>query len=260
MAAFGVITHDHRLVADAEAGHRPGEVARGLQHPAWMAGRRRGRGEILGPIHVHGPRHVPVEVTGAHIFVEAEPAIDDAHAGIADRGRDPLGRPEELGAWQGAHECDSIRASLDARRVRKGQGARRLATAVAATLLAAACVNTTAPDVRETNTPAPSEAVSTSSPAPTPTLVPQPASAPAVSFARADLSRGTSTGVTGTGPLVLAPTGLLAGSYDVAMIAAAVGVTPKDDVVTANVATEGEIAQVVSRSPKPLTVSHNASS
>ena len=89
-----------------------------------------------------------------------------------------------------------------------------MATAVAATLLAAACVNTTAPDVRETNTPAPSEAVSTSTPAPTPTLVPQPASAPAVSFARADLSRGTSTGVTGTGPLVLAPTGLLAGSYD----------------------------------------------
>ena len=87
-----------------------------------------------------------------------------------------------------------------------------MATAVAATLLAAACVNTTAPDVRETNTPAPSEAVSTSTPAPTPTLVPQPASAPAVSFARADLSRGTSTGVTGTGPLVLAPTGLLAGS------------------------------------------------
>ena len=89
-----------------------------------------------------------------------------------------------------------------------------MATAVAATLLAAACVNTTAPPAGETNTPAPSEAVSTSTPAPTPTLVPQPASAPAVSFARADLSRGASTGVTGAGPLVLAATGLVAGSYD----------------------------------------------
>src|SRR5205823_6464182 len=133
--------------------------------------------------------------TGAHIFVEAEPAIDDAHAGIADRGRDPLGRPEELGAWQGAHECDSIRASLDARRVRRGQGARRSAIAVAATLLAATCVGTTTP-------------------APTPTLVPQPTNAPAVSFARADFSRGSASGVTGTGPLVLAASGLVSGSYD----------------------------------------------
>ena len=54
----------------------------------------------------------------------------------------------------------------------------------------------------------------TSTPAPTPTLVPQPADAPAVSFARADLSRGSSSGVTGTGPLVLAASGLVTGSYD----------------------------------------------
>jgi ABC-2 type transport system ATP-binding protein len=41
---------------------------------------------------------------------------------------------------------------------------------------------------------------------------------------------------------------LLAGSYDVATVTAAVGgVLPKNDVVTANVATEGEIAQLVSR-------------
>ena len=41
---------------------------------------------------------------------------------------------------------------------------------------------------------------------------------------------------------------LLAGSYDLATVAAAVGgLVPKDDVITANVATEGDIAQLVSR-------------
>lgn len=41
---------------------------------------------------------------------------------------------------------------------------------------------------------------------------------------------------------------LLAGSYDLASVTAAVGgVLPKNDVITANVATEGEIAQMVSR-------------
>ena len=40
---------------------------------------------------------------------------------------------------------------------------------------------------------------------------------------------------------------LLAGSYDLAAVAAAVGVLPNNDVVTANVATEGDIAQLVSR-------------
>jgi ABC-2 type transport system ATP-binding protein len=41
---------------------------------------------------------------------------------------------------------------------------------------------------------------------------------------------------------------LLAGSYDVAAVsAAAAGALPKNDVITANVATEGEIAQLVSR-------------
>jgi ABC-2 type transport system ATP-binding protein len=41
---------------------------------------------------------------------------------------------------------------------------------------------------------------------------------------------------------------LLAGSYDIAAIAAAAaGALPKNDVITANVATEGEIAQLVSR-------------
>jgi ABC-2 type transport system ATP-binding protein len=40
---------------------------------------------------------------------------------------------------------------------------------------------------------------------------------------------------------------LLAGSYDVATVANAIGVLPKDDVVIANIATEGDIAQLVSR-------------
>jgi ABC-2 type transport system ATP-binding protein len=40
---------------------------------------------------------------------------------------------------------------------------------------------------------------------------------------------------------------LLAGSYDVATVASAVGVQPRDDVVIANVATEGDIAQLVSQ-------------
>jgi len=93
------------------------------------------------------------------------------------------------------------------------RGARRPAIAAAATLLAAACLGTPAPP-DATSTPRPSEVVTTSTPAPTPTLVPQPANVPAVSFRRADLSRGSSSGVIGTGPLVLAPGGLATGSYD----------------------------------------------
>jgi hypothetical protein len=93
------------------------------------------------------------------------------------------------------------------------KGARRyLVAASASVVLAAACVATPPPDA--TNTLAPSQVVSTNTPAPTPTLVPQPADAPAVSFARADLTRGSSNGVTGTGPLTLAASGLVSGSYD----------------------------------------------
>ena len=40
---------------------------------------------------------------------------------------------------------------------------------------------------------------------------------------------------------------LLAGSYDVATVAAAAGAPPKNDVLTADVATEGDIAQLVSQ-------------
>jgi ABC-2 type transport system ATP-binding protein len=40
---------------------------------------------------------------------------------------------------------------------------------------------------------------------------------------------------------------LLAGSYDLATVAAATGVLPKDDVITATVASAGDIAQLVSR-------------
>jgi hypothetical protein len=56
--------------------------------------------------------------------------------------------------------------------------------------------------------------VTTTTPTAAPTLIPQPANVPAVSFARADLSGGSSNGVTGTGPLVLAGSGLTSGSYD----------------------------------------------
>ena len=82
----------------------------------------------------------------------------------------------------------------------------------ASAVLAAACIGTPPPDA--SNTPAPSEAVSASTPAPTPTLIPQPADAPAVSFARANLARGSSSGVAGTGPLTLAAGGLVSGTYD----------------------------------------------
>jgi peptidase C39-like protein len=93
------------------------------------------------------------------------------------------------------------------------RGARRsLIVASTAGLLAAACIGAPTPDA--TSTPPPSEVVTTNTPAPTPTLVPQPANAPAVSFARADLSRGSSSGVTGSGPFVLAASGLVAGAYD----------------------------------------------
>jgi hypothetical protein len=82
----------------------------------------------------------------------------------------------------------------------------------ASAFLAAACIAAPPPDA--TSSPVPSAVVTTSTPAPTPTLVPQPANAPAVSFTRADLARGSASGITGTGPLVLAASGLTAGTYD----------------------------------------------
>ena len=85
---------------------------------------------------------------------------------------------------------------------------------MAATCLAAACVGTTTPTAEPTTPPNPSEVVAPSTPAPTPTLIPQPANVPAVSFTRADLSRGSADGVTGSGPLMLAESGLVGGSYD----------------------------------------------
>jgi hypothetical protein len=96
----------------------------------------------------------------------------------------------------------------------KGPRRSLVAASTAATLLAAACLGTPAPPDAPSTLP-PSEVVTTSSPVPTPTLVPQPANVSAVSFARADLSRGTAIGVTtGAGPRELATGGLVTGSYD----------------------------------------------
>jgi hypothetical protein len=49
---------------------------------------------------------------------------------------------------------------------------------------------------------------------PTPTLIPQPSGSPPVSFARADFARGAGSGVTASGALALADTGLSSGSYE----------------------------------------------
>jgi hypothetical protein len=97
--------------------------------------------------------------------------------------------------------------------VRRGQERRGSAIAVAAALLASACLGT--PPPAGDATPTPTEVVTTAiTPSPTPTLVPQPADAPAVSFVRADLSRGTSTGLAVTVPLELGRSGIVTGSYN----------------------------------------------
>lgn len=83
--------------------------------------------------------------------------------------------------------------------------------------LLASCTSAATP-TPSPGTPLPSPSstavVSTSTPAPTPTLIPQPPNVAPVSFSRADLARGSASGVTGTGPLALAETGLQTGSYD----------------------------------------------
>jgi len=97
--------------------------------------------------------------------------------------------------------------------------ARRSAALVVAVWLLADCIGTpvTQPDITATPsfTAAPTDRpVTTPTPVPTPTLIPQPADKPPVSFARADLARGSSAGVMGTGPITLAATGLGSGTYD----------------------------------------------
>src|SRR5204863_75866 len=143
-----------------------------------------------------------------------QPDLDRDGPGVLGRWserRGPRGVPRA-----GIHRpAGRLRGSLCLRLAlpRRWQLARRcLVAASASALLAAACVAAPPPDA--TNTPLPSQVVSTSTPAPTPTLVPQPADAPAVSFARADLAHGSSSGVTGTGPLTLAASGLATGTYD----------------------------------------------
>jgi peptidase C39-like protein len=66
-----------------------------------------------------------------------------------------------------------------------------------------------APSAAATDSAVPSPSL-----APTPTPIPQPPDKAPVSFARTDLARGMSAGVSGAGPLQLASTGLAGGTYD----------------------------------------------
>jgi hypothetical protein len=88
---------------------------------------------------------------------------------------------------------------------------RRAALWAACAALLAVTACTGAPSARADQTSAAPQtrtpdatAVRTDTPVPAVTLTPQPAGAPAVSFSRADLARGTSEGVVGQGPLTLA--------------------------------------------------------
>src|SRR5712691_2332819 len=95
--------------------------------------------------------------------------------------------------------------------------AQRSAAGFIAIGMFAACVGAPVAQPDATTAPPsarPSDVVRTPSPAPTATLVPQPADKPPVSFARTDFARGASAGVSGTGPITLAATGLVSGTYD----------------------------------------------
>src|SRR5207237_7268932 len=98
VAALRVVSDDHRFVADPEPTHRLRELLCSREHPARMPRWGRGSREVLGPARVDRSRQVSGDVARAHVLVEAKAAIDDAYARIADRGRDTLGRPEELRA------------------------------------------------------------------------------------------------------------------------------------------------------------------
>src|SRR6266850_760407 len=112
MAALRVIADDHRVVADAETAHRPGELFGSQQHPAWMTRRGWGSGQIARPVAVHRAGKVAVQIVLARIALERETTIDDAHVRVAQlRGR-LLGRPEEVRTREGAHVSDFSRANV----------------------------------------------------------------------------------------------------------------------------------------------------
>jgi hypothetical protein len=93
----------------------------------------------------------------------------------------------------------------------------RSAVALALVSLLASCVGAPVaePSATAVATASPTEPTVTSpTPVPTPTPIPQPPDSPPVSFARADFGRGTSSGVTASGALALAESGLATGSYD----------------------------------------------
>jgi hypothetical protein len=68
-----------------------------------MTGRGRGSGEVPAPIEVDRTREMSLQVVGACLGVEGEPAVDDPHLRIPNTRRDLLGRPEEVGTRERAH-------------------------------------------------------------------------------------------------------------------------------------------------------------
>ncbi|HEV8536498.1 MAG TPA: C39 family peptidase [Candidatus Limnocylindria bacterium] len=94
--------------------------------------------------------------------------------------------------------------------------APRFAAAVLGAAMLAACLGPFAPPEGATVPPSPGPTAAVTGPTPSPTATPvsQPKDKPPVSFARTDLTRGTSIGVAGGGPVTLATSGLVPGAYD----------------------------------------------
>src|SRR5690348_12425096 len=77
-----------------------------------MARRRRGSGDVAGPVQVHGAGQVAGEVVRSRVAAHVEPAVDHPDLRILEARGDPFGRPEEVRAGEGAH-----RDNLAVRRV-----------------------------------------------------------------------------------------------------------------------------------------------
>ena len=68
-----------------------------------MTGRGRGSGDVAAPVDMHRSRQMRVQVVGAGLSVEAEPAVDDPDLRIGEARGHLLGRPKEVRTRERAH-------------------------------------------------------------------------------------------------------------------------------------------------------------
>src|SRR6266511_3303188 len=190
MAALRVVANDHRVITDPEAADRRRERLGPQQHPARMAGRGWGSGQVAGPIAVDRTGHMTVQVILFRVGLEREAAIDAPNLLVVEPRGCLLGGPKQVRTREGAHVSDSSLSSICAMR-RMSMNARRSATLIVTLALTVAAI------------------VVGSIPA----AAKNQGGAPSASFARLNVGSGSYDGTAASGGVLTLSGTLAAGTY-----------------------------------------------